>query len=192
MQLTKDDLAPRLLVFLRFFETVCILFWTIALGGLGVAAFFATSLLTQGSRNETAPAGHAPAAPPTDDTPPASTAETRVSARLERLNDETYLRNRLTTGLIFGFMLGVCFSHDSIHLVFWYVTAGTGDTRAADASGGDINQAVKDTIVIMTPFLFGFSTDLALGYWIAAFRHWEHCSGSAPGDDRPLSRPAAR
>jgi hypothetical protein len=130
----RDDFIGRLLTL------VFVVAWTIALGGLGVAAFFATSVLSQNGRSVQS-----------------GRPSELLSSRAERLNDKTYLQNRLVSGLIFAFILGVCFSYDSISLVYKYAM----NQRAATTA--DVSQYVKDTITIMTPFLFGYSTDIALG-----------------------------
>ncbi len=151
----SPDAASWIMVAFKSFEIASSLIWTVALGGLGVAAFFATSLLTtQNSRTEGG--APVPVSPPGGTATPGG-APPPIPTRAERLNDENYLRNRLTTGLIFAFILGVCFSRDSIELVYAYVSG------ANHATADKVNETVTNTFIIVTPFLFGFSTDIALG-----------------------------
>lgn len=71
---------------------VSILLWTCSLGGLGVSAFFGTSLLTQ----------------------LASENGTNAAKWKERITDKNYLRTRLTLGILFAFVIGLPFGFSSL------------------------------------------------------------------------------
>jgi hypothetical protein len=75
---------------------VTVLSWTCALGGLGVCAFFGTSLLTQLT------VGSGSNAP-----------------NFKEITDSNYLRTRLIVGILFSFVLGLPFGNASLFLASW-------------------------------------------------------------------------
>jgi hypothetical protein len=77
---------------------IAIFLWTFSLGGLGVSAFFGTSLLSQlGSTNTT-------------------------DAVRERITDINYLRARLALGILFAFVVGLPFGFSSFAQAYKAVT----------------------------------------------------------------------
>jgi hypothetical protein len=108
--------------------SVAVPIWTMGIGGLGVSAFFSTGIITQlpgsGSASN-APGGESVspvAAEPgvSGVAPPSNQGSTNFAA--SRLNDENYLRDRIITGLIFSFILGICFGRASLHVAYAHIT----------------------------------------------------------------------
>jgi len=74
-----------------FISLAAVLFWTSALGGLGTAAFFGTSLLAQ-----------------------LASAHANDEAKLKEITDYNYLQARLIVGVLFAFVLGLPFGRLSL------------------------------------------------------------------------------
>jgi hypothetical protein len=74
-----------------FVSLAAVLSWTSALGGLGTAAFFGTSLLAQ-----------------------LASVNANDEAKLKEITDYNYLQARLVVGILFAFVLGLPFGRLSL------------------------------------------------------------------------------
>jgi hypothetical protein len=86
---------------------IAILLWTCSLGGLGVSAFFGTSLLSQMAADNA----------------------TDAAKWKERITDENYLRTRLALGILFAFVIGLPFGFASLSQAYHGITTSTISTE---------------------------------------------------------------
>lgn len=125
-----------------FFEVLLVLAWTCALGGLGVSAFFGTSLLTQlaASRSQSTAVA------------PSGQISGTDNRNLRELTDNNYLRTRVMVGILFSFVLG---------LPFGYLSLMTACQALVERVEWD-SHLIDAVTHIMAPFILGFSTTVVL------------------------------